>query len=937
MEHLQQPQNPFSRYPVIKCICAVDDYQIDSFRIRSFSTFKCTKEDFTSGPSKAPSLNTAAPFLQAWLWYGLLEGVFNTVGVAFHPSDFVVKDISDGLRLSTLHLHRYLWYWVAAESPISDTERKRHCKSINRYLDEVFDALQCYTVKDCDPNSPQFQDMSTFGPFLDDNASNILLAIVVIAEALDFAQESIYRDFQEGRLRAWDESLGVRLSLLDAGWCIKEVSWLTNQFTTSHVTILVYLSRIDRRIFTKDHSCCTIDSCKYEKIDYNTYRPIHIKPECHCSDITLMYSSCKRMDLFLCKGNIPLLTFAANEIFGSQLDVQRFSVGRTETTYVAISHVWSDRLGNLQENALPACQLQRLQSEVNALYPSHRADIPFWIDTICVPRERTTKNLAIKSMRNVYERADKVLVLDSSLRTVNSLAAPEELLLRIMVAPWSTRLWTYNEGALASKINFQLKDCAVAGDRIEGRYLSEGGEAASIVKIQELSELGSNGEYERSLVRAMALDENGQEFLDLQREAEKPMSLSVSETGADDVEIGTSENGVNSMSEVASEQSSEDEKDLDVSFDSEDLRRIEAATEASIARTQAVYAEIARLRSETAKILEQTMQKKAEAREWVLKSERLKLNSLGRMSYKQTPPAGLNLDVSKTWLEDTPNSADRHLADTIKMIFSNNVVPRYWLRGFDPIRFEGSFAYSNLRTAFKRLSLNMYTNPVPECEQIREVIAAVRWRTTSWRSDEAVCLGMLLGMDLGKVIEARGEDRMKILASMWQEVPSELVFCGLRRIPGGGFGWMPKSVLGVGLASTGSRRTVKRCQEGVCIKTEGFMFDLTSKVHEDQSLAFRMNETWYMVWAATEDEARSWKDVENGPTAVLFEEDIKEKHFNRSVRGVVAKVVKVEEGHNKIFLNHVLAVRISLADKLNNLVLVHQPRIIIKDQECCIG
>ncbi len=540
-------------------------------------------------------------------------------------------------------------------------------------------------------------------------------------------------------------------------------------------------------------------------------------------------------------------------------------------------------------------------------------------------------------MRYVYERADKVLVLDSSLRTVDSLAAPEELLLRIMVAPWTTRLWTYHEGALASKIYFQLKDCAVVGNEIEGRYISEGGEAAGMIKIQDLSGSGSNEEYERSLVRAMALDENGQEFLDLQREAEKTMSLSVSETGADDVEVGTSENGVDSMSEVASGESSGDEKDLNVSLDSEDLRKIEAATEASVARAQAVYAEIARLRSETAQLREQTMQKKAEARGWVLKSERLKLNSLGRMSHRQTPPAGLHLDVSKTWLEDMPKSVDRKLADTIKMVNSNSVIPRYWLRAFDPIHSEGSLAYANLRTAFKRLSLNMCTNPVPEFEQIREVIAAVGWRTTSRRSDEAVCLAILLGMDVGKVIEARGEDRMKILAGMWQGVPSELVFCGLKRISGGGLGWMPQSVLGVGLASTGSRLTGKRSQEGVCIKTEGIMFDLTSQIHEDQSLAFRMNETWYMVWAVAEGEDRSWNDVESGPIAVLYEEDIKKRPFSRSVRGVVARIVEVEEERNKIFLIHILAVRISLVDKLDNLALVHHPRIITTDQECCIG
>jgi len=112
--------------------------------------------------------------------------------VAFDSTDFVTHGDSIGLRLSTLPLHRYLWYWVAAESQASHAQKKQHGRLINEYVDEVFDALQCYTIQEPGPNSPQIRDISTLGPFLDDDASNVLLAIVVLAEALDLAQEEIY-------------------------------------------------------------------------------------------------------------------------------------------------------------------------------------------------------------------------------------------------------------------------------------------------------------------------------------------------------------------------------------------------------------------------------------------------------------------------------------------------------------------------------------------------------------------------------------------------------------------------------------------------------------------------------------------------------------------------------------------------------------------------
>jgi len=377
MDHLPQPQNAFSEYPIVECICAVGNIEDGPINVKSIAAFECKQEQYTTGSITVTPLPVAAPFLQAWLWFGLLERVFDTVGVAFDSTDFVTHDDSIGLRLSTLNLHRFLWYWVAAESQASYAEKKQHGRLINEYIDEVFDSLQCYTIQEPGPNSPQIQDISTFGPFLDDDASNVLLAIVVLAEALDFAQEEIYQDIQEGRGRAWDETLSIRLSLLEAGWCINELSWLTNQLTTSHVTLLLYLTRIDRHIFEKDHHSCEVEECIYAKIDYTTYRPIHTSTGCCCSDVTPRYDLWKQMDLLLYKGSIPLIKFASDDSFGSQVNVQAFSRGKLEMSYVAISHVWSDRLGNLRENALPACQLQRLQNEVNALYPALQADVPF--------------------------------------------------------------------------------------------------------------------------------------------------------------------------------------------------------------------------------------------------------------------------------------------------------------------------------------------------------------------------------------------------------------------------------------------------------------------------------------------------------------------------------------------------------------------------------
>ena len=259
-------------------------------------------------------------------------------------------------------------------------------------------------------------------------------------------------------------------------------------------------------------------------------------------------------------------------------------------------------------------------------------------------------------MRYVYERADKVLVLDSSLLTVESSAVREEILLRIKVAPWSTRLWTYHEGALARQIFFQLKDCAVVGDEIRREYNSRSSEAAGTVRMQELLQFEGNEENRRSLVRAMALDEEEQTFLDLQSEAKILMSLNLSATGSPDTEVGLNENSLDSGSEIDLVEDSEQDESTNESMASDDLNTIRAATEASIASTQAIHAEILRLKVETARAKELTAQKKAEAQFWALASERLKENSLGGFAHWQDRPAQLLLNLPTTWLTEPPQS-----------------------------------------------------------------------------------------------------------------------------------------------------------------------------------------------------------------------------------------------------------------------------------------
>ncbi|XDG01327.1 hypothetical protein ABKA04_000942 [Annulohypoxylon sp. FPYF3050] len=131
-------------------------------------------------------------------------------------------------------------------------------------------------------------------------------------------------------------------------------------------------------------------------------------------------------------------------------------------SYVAISHVWSDGLGNLHQNALPRCQLRRLSDLVKALPGDYSAQL-FWCDTICIPPDSVNRpkaqSCALDQMRTVYSKPKTVLVLDSWLLESSMQGKRDiETLMRIFACTWNTRLWTYQEGALPKSLHFQFAD-----------------------------------------------------------------------------------------------------------------------------------------------------------------------------------------------------------------------------------------------------------------------------------------------------------------------------------------------------------------------------------------------------------------------------------------------------------------------------------------------
>ena len=165
-----------------------------------------------------------------------------------------------------------------------------------------------------------------------------------------------------------------------------------------------------------------------------------------------------------------------------------------QTSYTAISHVWSDGYANAQVNGLLSCQLQRLYHRVLYIelkYPenlffwglsgrgftslstlmnrSSKKQIFIWMDALSVPvldKNNTARSVALKQraitlMTPTYAGASSVLVLHRELEQIRREQKPrvlncaEVMSYRLRYSTWMTRCWTLQEGALARRLFFQ--------------------------------------------------------------------------------------------------------------------------------------------------------------------------------------------------------------------------------------------------------------------------------------------------------------------------------------------------------------------------------------------------------------------------------------------------------------------------------------------------
>ncbi|KAJ6258805.1 hypothetical protein Dda_6859 [Drechslerella dactyloides] len=355
----------------------------------------------------------------------------------------------------------------------------------------------------------------------------VVMATSVLGEMLfNLMIQTVTKPGDKGYLGAMP-SLSSRHSghmwtlMRQAGWCPLMLMPLFNCLNTSSLYYLYNIPRphpekVHRVLNVYDKSAenetypvaipelCDTTHCTWMKFDDETYRTKHADG---CpGDCKEVVANPDELCEILLAEKIPLILSVDDT---DEEDTIKLVAAEPGMAYVAISHVWSDGLGNTKRNAIPRCQMRRLSKYVRSLENM----VLFWFDTVCVPPDASgltdAQNLAMSLMRKTYEDAQIVLVLDAWLFNTPGLDRSDaENLMRVLCSSWTKRLWTYQEGVLAKQVSVQFSDGPYDIDKAMERFMAN---ADDILKITLLPPIYELYNHIRRLKVEESIDAEGRE------------------------------------------------------------------------------------------------------------------------------------------------------------------------------------------------------------------------------------------------------------------------------------------------------------------------------------------------------------------------------------------------------------------------------------------
>lgn len=339
MEHLPLPKirGTTQRLPRVPYICkgpAYDEGEFMTYPLRAGWPLVVQSKDKLKWlnhemrqPSKDSSLE---PFLQSWLFFGLLHHVL-APGLLYSADDYVVAD-GDKMYVQTFSLQEKLSSWLSLVRSF-EPDQKAHT------LANLVDCLQTAHVAIRVLGLPTH---SGFNPV-------VRLGISALFEAVEAAAVMANPDMDYLTVApAIDEKTRHQMRE-ENGWCPAEISTAVNDYAS--LSGRLYLRHMWKPTFGIDHGCCTSEGCAHTQINLGTYQARHSTENCSCEHAGPLTSA---VHACLEQSSFPLLKI--NDMGG--VEVHQY---RPNMAYVALSHVWADGLGNPHDMNLPRCQMLKLR------------------------------------------------------------------------------------------------------------------------------------------------------------------------------------------------------------------------------------------------------------------------------------------------------------------------------------------------------------------------------------------------------------------------------------------------------------------------------------------------------------------------------------------------------------------------------------------------
>ena len=412
-------------------------------------------------------------FLQDWLFFGVLHEVLDNAGM---KEEFLMLDEQASQPIVTtkclVPLLTALFRQVIARMSssasdkagiIADFDRMEGVLCTLAYFCNMSRSIECRDTplkQFCWPLCPEIDlSIRALGQLL---ATGISTTMIPYKTCFSSSMKFLGGELALSRMR-------------HAGWCPSDIAMISQDLSASS---LYYASSLRRWQLRNDHSQCNRQACLASQIDTTTYETVHLYENCTCDHIHVDVS---QLTSIIAKEGIPLITITVATSGEPVLEISPFRKGQQ---YIAISHVWSDGMGNLHQNSLPRCQLLRLKALIDELSWSNGRTldnlnkthlgkfwrrfrgqtIPFWLDTLCIPvgsQNKKYRKLAISLMYKTYVSAEDILVLDSELQNTPIPSDNTEIFLRVSISGWMRRLWTLQEGVLGHHIQVKFKDGVV--------------------------------------------------------------------------------------------------------------------------------------------------------------------------------------------------------------------------------------------------------------------------------------------------------------------------------------------------------------------------------------------------------------------------------------------------------------------------------------------